>query len=442
MPRAHYQGPVQDAAGNLTENTVIRVLQPGTTNLIADPIYATDDAVEAMSNPFTTTSGYVSFYLDIPQRVRIGYAPPSLAERFKEDVDVGSISGGGGGTDNHVGTGTGSTVVGLSATSGGTNSTALGQNATSSGENSTSLGSTSVTAGLNATAIGFSASAAGERGTALGRSSNASVLGSTALGYAASATGQRGSAVGDTAVANSTRSSALGANASGGHDHATAVGSESSTTEANQVMLGTSSDTVEIPGGAVMTASNGRRFRLRVLPDGALTTTSHIPSGTTNLLPVDEQGFEAGIGAWATVSGLTSAAQSTDYAFAGTRSLKLTLSGSAAASARSSKVSAAVGSVYVGQTRMYYATGAMTGGLNGTCWLEFYDGSNVLIGSASAGASRMFYADTWTVFDVRAKAPALTATVAMRIGLPTGGGTNGNVFYADSCGIFLIPGTV
>src|SRR5581483_8316317 len=105
-----------------------------------------------------------------------------------------------------------------------------------------------------------------------------------------------------------------------------------------------------------------------------------------NLLPTAEQDFETGIGSWATVSGLTSVAQSTDYAVSGTHSLKFILSGSAAASARSSHTaSATAGTVYVAQGRMFYHAGAMTGGLNGTLWLEFYDNTSTIIGTATVG---------------------------------------------------------
>lgn len=441
MTRSHLYMVAQDLAGNALENAVVRILQPGTENLLAAPIYATDTDVAAMPNPFTTVSGLVNFYVDTPQRVRIGVTPVSGVERFIEDIDVGS-AGGGGGDSDHVGGGSGSTKVGLDATSDGTDSLAIAQQASGGGNNSVAAGFAASAAGLNSTAVGSASTAAGERGVAVGRQANAAALDATSVGAGSAGSNTRTTAVGDTAVANSVRSSAFGANATGGHDHATAVGSEATTTEANQVMLGTASDVAEAPGGYVLTAVDGKRGRLRMLPDGSLTTIWHVPAGTTNLLPTNEQGFEGGIGSWALVSGLSSVAQSADYAAAGTQSLKMTLSGSAAASARSSKVAATVGTVYVGQARMFYHAGAMTAGLNGTCWLEFYDGSNALIGSATAGRTRAFFPDAWIYFDVRAVAPATTATVALRMGLPTGGGANTEVFYGDVCGIFAVPGTV
>lgn len=441
MTRAHLYAVATDPAGNAQENAVIRLLQPGTTTLIAAPIYGDDTSVVSISNPFTSVSGQISVYLDTPQRVRIGIAPVGAVERFIEDIDVGA-AGGGSGDSDHVGSGSGSTRVGLGSTSIGAGSLAIGQLAASAGNNGTAAGYTATAPGLNGTALGNSAAAAGERGSAVGYSSTASALSTTAVGAGATSSSTYGSAVGDNAVTNSIRASAFGANATGGHDHATAVGSEAVTTEANQVMLGTSADFAEAPGGLVITAVDGKRARLRMQPDGSLTTVWHVPSTSTNLLPATEQDFETTIGAWATVSGLTSVAQSTDYAFAGTKSMKAILSGTGAASARSSKVAATVATVYVGRARMFYHVGAMTSGLNGTCWLEFYDAGNALIGTATVGRSVAFYADAWISFDVRAVAPALTATVALRVGLPTGGGVSTNVFYVDNAGIFAVPGSV
>lgn len=439
MARQHLYMVAQDPAGNALENAQIRILQPGTENPIAAPIYANDTDVTAMPNPFTTASGLISIYIDTPQRVRIGITPPSAAERFIDDIDIGSSGAGGGGDSDHVGSGSGSTKVGLDAISDGDSSLAIAQQANSSGSNATAAGFGATASGPNATAIGSGTMAAGDRATAVGRQASAPALGSTSLGGQSAGSSTQATALGDTAVANSQRSTALGANSTAGHAHATAVGSEAVTTEANQVMLGTASDVAEAPGGYVLTSVDGKRGRLRMLPDGTLATTWHVPGGSINLLPVVEQDFETGIGAWATASGLTSVAQSADYASSGTNSLKATLSGSGAASARSGKVAAVAGATYVGQARMFYHAGTMTAGLNGTCWLEFYDGANALIGSAAAGQSRKFFADAWIHFDVRALAPAGTATVALVVGLPTGGGAAADVFYADQAGIFQLP---
>lgn len=440
MSRFHLYMIATDAAGNALENAVIRILQPGTETIIADPIYPNDTTLTAMSNPFTTASGLISIYLDTAQRVRIGVTPSGAVEKFIDDIDVGGSAGAGAST--HVGAGTGSTVVGLAATSSGTDSTALGQDSSSAGAQSTALGHLADSTGLHSTTVGASATSSASSTVAVGYQAAASALSGTAVGNAAAATNTQTTALGDSAVAASAKATALGASATASQDHSTALGAEAAATEAHQVVLGTSTDVAEAPGGYILTASDGKRGRLRMLPDGSLSTIWHVPYGTANMLPAAESNFETGIGSWASVSGLTSTAQSTDYAVLGTNSLKMVLSGSAAASARSSKVAAVVGTVYVGLGRMFYHAGAMTAGLNGTLWLEFYDGSDALIGSATAGRTRAFFPDAWIYFDVRAVAPATTATVAVRAGLPTGGGAASDAFYLDDVGIFSVAGSV
>lgn len=441
MSRAHLYYVAQDVAGNALASASVRLLQPGTTNLIADPIYPDDTTITPQTNPFITASGAVDIYIDTPQRVDIGVTPVGATEQIVANIDIGAVGGGGGDT-NHVGTGTASTQVGLGAVSSGAQSLAVAQQATAGGDNSIAEGYSAGSAGQNSVAVGFSASSGGQRGVALGASANASLTGSVALGSLSGATGTSSTALGDTTAANSTKSTAVGANSTGGHSHAAAIGADSATTEVNQVVLGTSADVAEAPGGYILTAADGKRAKLRMLPDGSLTTIWHVAADVLNLLPAAESDFETGIGSWAAVSGLTSIAQSTDYAISGTHSLKCTLSGSAAASARSGRQSATVGQLYVGLARMFYHAGAMTGGLNGTLWLEFYDSTPALIGTATVGRTRAFFADAWIYFDVRAVAPSTTATVALRAGLPTGGGASSDVFYLDVAGIFPIPGSV
>lgn len=441
MSRNHLYYVAQDVAGNALTGASVRLLQPGTTNLIADPFYNDDTTITPQTNPFTTASGAVDIYIDTPQRVDIGVTPVGANEQIVKNIDIGA-TGGGGGTNNHVGVGTASTQVGLGATSTGAQSLAIAQQATAGGDNSTAEGYSATSAGQNATAVGYTSSAGGQRAVAVGSAANGAQTGSVALGSLAGASATSSTAVGDTTTANSSKSTAVGANSTAGNTHATALGADTVTTEVNQVMLGTSTDVAEAPGGYILTAVDGKRGRLRMLPDGTLTTIWHVAADVANLLPAAESDFETGIGSWASVSGLTSIAQSTDYAVSGLNSLKCTLSGSAAASARSGLQNASVGQLYVGLARMFYHAGAMTSGLNGTLWLEFYDSTPTIIGTATIGRTRAFFADSWIYFDVRALAPASTAKVAIRAGLPTGGGAASDVFYVDLVGIYPIPGTV
>jgi hypothetical protein len=440
MPRAHLYVVAQDPAGNAIENATVRLLQPGTTNLIADPIYPDSTTPTAGLNPFVTATGMVSVYLDTPQRVRIGVAPPGAAERFIEDIDIGA-SGAAGGTDNHVGAGTNSTTLGLGATSDGANASAFGQGADADGSYGTALGRSALAAGADATAVGGGATGPNTRASAFGRSAAASATDATAVGASAASSNTNTTSLGSSAVANSDKSTAIGKSATAGHDHATAVGAEAVTTEPGQVMLGTSTDFAEAPGSYLLTTADGRRGKLRLLPDGTLTSIWHVPSTATNILPALDSDFETGTPTWASVAGLTSVAASTDFALVGTKSLKFVLSGTGTGSARTAKYTGAtVGGVYVGRGRIFYNAGAMTAGQNATLWLEFWTSGDVLVGSAFQGTARLMYANAWIYYDVRAVAPATTAKVSLRAGLPTGGGAATNAFYLDSAGIYLIPG--
>lgn len=89
MSRPHFYRPILDPAGNLITDATVRVLQPGTTNLLADTLYSTPSGPETLPNPWDPTSGEIDFYLDSPQTVRIGVTQPPQIEKFFENIDVG-----------------------------------------------------------------------------------------------------------------------------------------------------------------------------------------------------------------------------------------------------------------------------------------------------------------------------------------------------------------
>lgn len=91
--RAHLYRPVQDTSGDVQSNVAVRVLQPGTTTPIADTMYVASTGGTTRSNPYTYTDGVISFYLDTPQRVRLGVTVGAAPEVFFEDVDVLSPDG-------------------------------------------------------------------------------------------------------------------------------------------------------------------------------------------------------------------------------------------------------------------------------------------------------------------------------------------------------------
>jgi hypothetical protein len=92
MPtREHFHRPVQDDAGNLMTNSIVRLLDPGTTDLIMEAIYSESVGGTPLPNPFTIEDGVIDFYLDQPQIVRIGVTPSgSTQEIYFENVSVGN----------------------------------------------------------------------------------------------------------------------------------------------------------------------------------------------------------------------------------------------------------------------------------------------------------------------------------------------------------------
>jgi hypothetical protein len=253
--RAHYTRPVTDEAGNLLPNVQVTIYQPATTTPISSVVYSTDTGNNILSNPWVASSGVIDFYLDNPQRVRIGTVQGGLAVQYAEDVDVLAA----GADSQHVGPGSNSLEIGVGAVSAGNQSTALGPTAASPGVQSTAVGSASNAVGDHSVAAG-TASTSGNSEIAVGNGSSTSGGDSFAIGHTASATGAS--------------SGALGTNASSTYPHSTAIGADSAVTQANQIMMGTAADVTEIPFGSavVLSSPDGTRYFLRVDNGGALDT--------------------------------------------------------------------------------------------------------------------------------------------------------------------------
>lgn len=88
--RKHIQRPIRDGSGNLVPNVSVRILEPGTTNLISQILYQASAGTSSISNPFVCVNGIIDFYLDRAQTVRVGVVlPGASAETFFEDVQIG-----------------------------------------------------------------------------------------------------------------------------------------------------------------------------------------------------------------------------------------------------------------------------------------------------------------------------------------------------------------
>jgi hypothetical protein len=439
--RVHCYRVIQNAAGDLQPGAVVRVLQPGTDTLVGDPLYPDNDTVTPMTNPFNSVDGTINFYLDLPQRIRLGVTQPGQNEVFFDDVDL-LLDSNSTFDQNHTGGGVNSMTIGTGSASPGAGAVALGNTASADGSEATSVGHNADGEAADSVALGSAAVSTGTGGLAAGKSAAASGTNAVAAGKLSAASGNNAVALGDNVVSSAARGTALGGGASATHIHATAVGSQAATTEAQQVKLGQVTDFVDIPNFLTLKSNPGLvKYRLYIRDDGTLAIRYHFPLDATNLLTTGshDDDFEGSNGSWAATAG--SLANSSTFKYAGSNSMKMTQS-AVSTVAESLKVTSAVEAhIYVGKAWMFRHAGD-GGGTPPTqfqAWLRFYDASNVLISPEIAGPVQTIVNDVWMPIDVRAVAPALTAKVALKVGVPTGQGSSGPFWYVDQAGIFDVP---
>ena len=143
------------------------------------------------------------------------------------------------------------TVLGNSATASG-GGIAIGNSATASGRSSTAFGVFSTSLGEDSLAIGGDTYASGNFSTALGVDTGATGNFSTALGGFSSSTGIYATAVGFDATATANYSTALGQFSKSFYSGSTAIGAGATTDKINQIVLGTSTETVTVKGNLVV----------------------------------------------------------------------------------------------------------------------------------------------------------------------------------------------
>jgi hypothetical protein len=236
--RAHFNRALLDQQGAPVATAQVRLLVPGGTDPYPQLIYSDATGGTTLTNPWTTTSGEVDFYLDAPDRVKIGITVGTAPEEFWDNVDV---------------------------TSTGFDSTHPG-----SGDLSLQIGVGAAATGVHATALGQGAQATGDASTALGEQAVASQVGTVTIGSQADATQPGAAAVGQSALASGSQSAALGAAARATYNHSTAVGAGAQTDRPNQVVLGTAADTVFMPGNTALRSPNGTTFVIAVTNEGLL----------------------------------------------------------------------------------------------------------------------------------------------------------------------------
>ena len=142
--------------------------------------------------------------------------------------------------------GNSSNSLGYYSKASGSHSLSLGSNSEASGSYTTALGHTSKAGGLYSTSLGVGAVSTGQNSNAIGGYSNASGMNSISIGYGAQAKGNYNIALGSNACQYATGSNVV------------CIGSDSGPTydmdksKDHMVYLGTSSDTVYIPGNLIV----------------------------------------------------------------------------------------------------------------------------------------------------------------------------------------------
>lgn len=156
--------------------------------------------------------------------------------------------------------------------------------ASSSNANSVGLGNTKL--GTNSTAMGTSAYATGTGSVAVGYGTTASNPSSVAIGVSnntVGAAGDRSVAIGANANVSAANSIAFGSNTTVTTAGSMAIGTDSagtgaSTTAANQIVLGTASHTVYIPGNLTI----GGTITATGLSSGSLSGNNYVVVNTSN----------------------------------------------------------------------------------------------------------------------------------------------------------------
>jgi len=92
MARAHLYRPITDASGDLQEGTIVRVLQPDSNPITAQPVtgavYASKTGDAVLGTTFTASDGVIDLWMDDPQYVLLGLTPIAANEYFVDNVPV------------------------------------------------------------------------------------------------------------------------------------------------------------------------------------------------------------------------------------------------------------------------------------------------------------------------------------------------------------------
>lgn len=237
----------------------------GAHSVILEPSGSSGSDVSTASAEHTVAAGFRAD-ANATDGIAVGYNTGATA--------AAAVAVGAGATAN----GSGGIAVGTDSTSDDGQSVAVGAGAAAS-HAGTVVGASSSASGDTSLMLGAGGSATGSYATAVGPSTLAGGADSVCAGRDAKASASAASAFGKSSWAKGAGSVAIGSGAvtDTSHLNSVALAAAAATTAANQIMLGTTSHTVEIPyhgGGLILTDGSGGRWRVTVDTSGNLGTTA------------------------------------------------------------------------------------------------------------------------------------------------------------------------
>ena len=181
-----------------------------------------------------------------------------------------------------VATNTDSVAIGSGAAATNTSSLAIGNSAIATGNSSAAIGNASKATNDSSVAVGNAAYAYGNGSTAVGAGALAQYANGSAFGQDSLATAVQGTAIGNSASASGGRSTSVGYGASAGHTNSSAFGQFATTTTTNEVVLGTASEVVHIPGRMESVVSTNGTFKGTNIFNSQVVFTPNANTGLAN----------------------------------------------------------------------------------------------------------------------------------------------------------------
>lgn len=159
---------------------------------------------------------------------------------------------------------------------------AFGEDSVASGINSTAVGRNATSSGVESSAFGYCASAIASSATAVGNSAQANANSTTVAGYASTVSTSYSGTFGAANTISGERSYAFGYNNTLTHSNTVLVGNQLTSSGDNLIELGSSAQTVSIPGLLGSFVSTNAIFKGTNVLNGRLDITSRANTGLAN----------------------------------------------------------------------------------------------------------------------------------------------------------------